>query len=296
MFRGDYFKLLNNIGSIVLLTFGIAFLPTEVIDKTGSTVLGLISLILLILLLIVSIIFYLLPFPTQRRFGIDKYRTNPILSHDLEVVDIDLSFQAKIFTKKTIIFPEYPPEGDRVDIIEIADGEKFDTIYYKSDDSRVKYKVKKSGNKISFFWEPIGKIIPYFPYCHTTEYISPSLYGDDAFFHIHHIDLNTGMIEYIFNCSHEVELAVAFKMPYFTTTPRYRLFEKFTYRTIRRDCEQPVIDDSNKIISWKLISPKINRSYVIIVIYKGQKEKFRNSIDTRNWLFRKLFPDKTKIA
>jgi hypothetical protein len=296
MLRRDFLRLLERVGNIIILIFGILFIPKQIKDLTHSDLYEYVSLFALLVILLVTTIFYILPYPTQRRFGIEKYHTSPILICDKETVYIDRAFQAIIKTEKDIVYPEVPTEYDRVDLIEVSPNENFDSIYYASDDSVVEKKIRKSNSCVAFIWEPKNKIIPYVVYSHHTEYISPSNYGTDAFFHIHHVDLNTGVIQYIFNCSHPIELAVAFMLPYFHTAPLYRLFDKLTFIKKRRDCRQPVVSQDQKTITWKLIAPKRNRSYAIFVIYKDQTANFRNSIDQRNWLMRKLFPDKTKVV
>jgi hypothetical protein len=296
MFKRDFFELLQRVGNIILLLLGIILLPSEVFDKTHSAFLRDGSLVILFILLGSLIVYHLLPYPTQRRFGLNKYRTTPILVHDNEHISIDDHFKALIETEKEIVYANLPPEDDRVDIIEIAANESFDNIHYYSKDSRITKKIKRKNNCIAFYWEPLSPIIPYCIYKHHTEYISPSDYGDDAFFHIHHIDIDTGVIDYTFKCSHRVELAVAFTLPYFKTEPRYKLLDKLTFITKKRDCPQPILSDDLKTIKWKLTAPKINRSYAIFVVYEGQTSLCRSRIDRRIWIFRKLFPIHGKVA
>lgn len=289
MFKKDFVDLLARISTAILTVYGLISLPLDIIDKTDSKEIGIVFVVILALILGVTAIYHFASPLTLKRFGVGRHKSNPILISDKEVVEIDANFKAIIKTDKTLIYPEKPFPNDLVDIIEVSQSEKIDETVYRSSDCRIEKFVRKNENTLAVFWQPLIEIIPYVPYNHKTKYQSPSDYGDDAFWQAFHVDLNTGIIDWTFKCSHKVELAVAFQLPILNTRITYEKLDRLTFIKKRRDCSQPTISNNGKIVSWKLVAPKKNRSYVCFVFYEGGIESFRNSIDRRNW-FRKIFP------
>ncbi len=281
MHKKDIFNLLGNISAAILTVYGLIDLPFKIIDKTKSNTIGIIFAIILVLILGVTAIFHFTSPLTLKRFGVGRHKTNPILISDKEVVEIDANFKATIKSNKTIIYPERPFPNDLVDIIEVSQSEKIDESVYQSSDCRVEKFVRKNDNTLAVFWQPLIEIIPYVPYNHQTQYQSPSDYGDDVFWQAFHVDLNTGIVDWTFKCSHKVEHAIAFQLPIYNTRITYEKLYSLTFIKKRRDCTQPTIINNGRIVLWKLVAPKKNRSYVCLVFYEGGFKSFQNSIDRR---------------
>lgn len=288
MFNKDFLDLLAKISASILTIYGLIALPLDIIDKTHSRSLGIFVTVVVVILLGASAIYHFTTPLTLKRFGVNRYKTKPILTFDKEVVEIDSNYKAIIKTDKTLIYPEKPSSNELVDIIEVSQSEKIDEKVYHSLDCRIERFVRKSENTLAVFWQPLIEIIPFVPYTHKTQYQSPSDYGDDAFWHAHHIDLDTGIIDYTFMCSHKVELAIAFMLPAFSTRITYSKLDSLAFIKKRRNCSQPSISDDRKVVFWKLVAPKKNRSYVCFVFYEGGIESFRKSVDRRNWIQRMI--------
>jgi len=282
----DLIDLLTKIATAILTIYGLFALPLDVIDKTKSNVAGVILAIIIVIVFGITAIYHFTPPLTLKRFGVGRHKTKPILSYDKEVVEIDKNFKAVIKTDKTLIYPEQPFSSDLVDIIEVSKSEKIDEKVYVTTDSTVEKFVRKKDNTLAVFWQPLSRIIPFVPYNHKTMYHCPSNYGEDAFWQSFHVDLDTGIVDWTFNCSHNVESAIAFQLPYLNTKITYEKLHWWTFVRKKRDCPQPVIVD-NLTVNWKLIGPKKNRSFVCVVFYENGEKIFRNMIKKYKW-YRRL--------
>ncbi|MES2773642.1 MAG: hypothetical protein V4722_05635 [Bacteroidota bacterium] len=285
MFKRDFYNLLSKIATVILTLYALFTLPVDVVEKTKSTALGIVLAAMLSLILGIGTLYHFSPPFTLKRFGVRRHKTNPILANSTNTIDIDENFVASITKNKKIIFPEKPTPDDLVDLIEVSNIDKLDEGAYFAKDARVTKFVRRRKNTLAIYWQPLQEILPNTIYNHICGYISPSLYGDDAFWHTCYADLNTGIVSYQFNCKKDVEMAIAFLMPYFSTTINYKKLDKLAFIKNRRDCPQPIISSDNKTVSWTLINPKRHRSYLCFVFYENGVKSFR-SIIKYNWLER----------
>lgn len=284
----DIFHLFYKIATLILVVYGLVLLPYDVIEKTQSQIIGVSVFIILFVIFISSIFYHLIAPPTLMRFGMNKHKVKAILAYDKEIVEIDDKYKAIVKTDKTLIYPEKPLQEDLLDLIEVSQSEAIDEKVYSSPDCRVTKFIRKRDNTLAVLWQPLKEIIPFVPYNHKTQYRPSSDYGNDAFWQAFHVDLDTGIVEWIFRCTHRVELAVAFKLPYLNTNVTPEKLDYLTFVKKRRDCDQPVIEDDKKVVYWKLIAPKKNHTYVCFVFYEGGIKIFRNSVKKMNWM-KKLF-------
>ena len=192
MFR-EAAKTLYSLAVIVSVLSGVILLPLKIKLYFNSSVLGIFVGAVLVAILFGGIIYHITAPGFILRFGINRHKTSPILATDEEIVTIDECYNAEINTSKILVYPEVPDKEDLVDMIELAH-ENLDETIYRSNDSTIEKIVRRTGKTLAIYWKPKKNIIPFVPYHHETVYRSPSPYGDDAFWHAHHIDLDTGTL------------------------------------------------------------------------------------------------------
>lgn len=76
-------------------------------------------------------------------------------------------------------------------------------------------------------------------------------------------------------------------MPYFNTTINYKMLDRLSFITNKRDSPQPEILENRMTVKWSLCNPRRFKSYVCFVFFDGDVLSFRNVIK-RNWFERLL--------
>lgn len=269
--------------SMLLTIIGLWEIPSKINQFLGEGPWATgVSFVCFVILVVFALSHFITP-SLLARFGHSGHAVIPILSQDKELVLVDSNFKARIITDKTLIYPATPEPHDLVDLLEVfLNGEQLDEQIYQSSDSDIVSIKQKTPKKIAIQWRPKTKIIPFVPYNHRTEYLSPSPYGDEAFFQLFHVDADTGLIEFTFKCEHPLERAIAFVMPPRRHNVTFRDLYKFAYEGRHRAAEQPQLLDDHTV-QWTLITPKRNRTYGCFVFYRGGFDTFRNKIDSQRW-------------
>ncbi|MCP4601211.1 MAG: hypothetical protein GY847_11920 [Proteobacteria bacterium] len=274
-----YLQPLGRTATLILTTAGLLFIPFRVIVATGATWPGIGIAILIAGILGGHALYYLFPSIVQRRFGISRYQTRTILARKIEKVSIDEKYVATVDTVKTLIYLDQPTKYDLVDIVELLAEEELDETIYRSTDSTVADVVRNKKNTVAVFWRPKREIVIYSPYMHRTSYRCPSLYGDDAFYQAYHVDLETGLVDWTFSCSHKIDYAVAFLMPVLQNKITLKRLCRLSFSGSERGCEQPSVSKDGMTIKWRQKTPEMGRTYVCMAFYEDGAERFRRETE-----------------
>jgi hypothetical protein len=287
MFNKKLFAILITVITIFITLYGLLIIPIDIVEKTHSKILGLIFSITITITIAITIVYYFISTFILRKFGIKGYKTVPILAYSKTEVFIDKEFNATIKKDRLTIYPKKPVPEDLVDIIELSEHESIDEKVYSTEDAIATSFIRKTKNRVAVCWEPKQEIIANTIYNHIFEYKSPSKYGIEAFWHSCIIDCDTGQLDFTFHCKHDIEYAIAFTMPFFNPTIKYPTLDKLAFITNKRDCAQPKILEDNRTVTWHLINPKINHTYVCFTFYEGGVSLFRKSVK-RSWIQKAL--------
>jgi hypothetical protein len=187
---------------------------------------------------------------------------------------IDNNFKATVTRRNEIIFLDEPSTEDRLDMIDLLPGEAMHERYYRSNDSIVGDTRRKGLNALAIYWLPKQPIIPYVPYEHEMTYVSPSLYGDDAFYNALLVDREIGVTDIEVQSEIRIDEVLGFVMPIWAAEVTLKRLYKYGLSGRRRGCEQPVLHDGGHKAVWTLYRPRRGRVYVMLGIYAGKKDRY----------------------
>jgi hypothetical protein len=264
----------NKLAAAILTISGLIALPIQVAEWLNSSFAGWVTGIGVGLLLISRAVRVIVPSKIQRRFGLKRYKSPPILASGVDLLQIDEDYRATIETTQTFIFTEEPSPEDLVDIIDVLPNRSVESISYSSSDSEIAAIVRKTPSTLAIRWRPRTPIVPFIPYEHRTTYDVPGMYGDDLFYQGLYIDRVTGQRYLEVVCWHRVDIVMAFVMPRIGA----RITEEYLARRMiggeDRRCEQPVIESVESgatRIKWTLKNPELGRTYVLFAVYQGKR-------------------------
>lgn len=255
---------------------GILGLPALVWQLTGNIWAVVATGSITALVLGIPAISFLIRPKFQRRHGIGYSGNRFIIPKKFERITINPDYSAVVATEKHFIFTEAPAESDLVDTIETLPNDTVDERIYRSTNSSICRVLRKEPSVVAVYWKPNKDIELFAPHIHNSEYNSPhgSEYGPGYFWQGYHCDARTGVCNWRFKCPEDVEEAVAFSLPALQTQITLARLWKFYAKDRRRDCAQPVISGHHREIEWKLVTPKIGKTYICIVIYRGGRQVF----------------------
>jgi len=217
---------------------------------------------------------YFFPSIGHWRAGYRRFSTQPIVTKRLSTITIGDNFKATIDRRNELVFFDPPAKDDLVDMIDTLPGEHIDERLYSSSDSTIEDVRHTNPHNLVVYWKPIGGIKPYVPYTHQNTHVSPSLYGDDYFYHSIYIDRRLGISDVEVLTKHRVEYVIAFVMPFGASQITERLLYKYGYSGRRRGCEQPTIDLDGFRVAWHIENPTLGRVYVLLGFFENQSTKW----------------------
>tara|TARA_R110000868_G_C10947820_1_gene767551 strand:- start:2713 stop:3513 length:801 start_codon:yes stop_codon:yes gene_type:complete len=233
-----------------------------------------ISALFIVTTLGISAFLFLFPSVAHWKFGIGRYPTQSLISRRTSEIVIDKNYRATISRKSELTFLTAPSKEDLIDAIDLLPGEEIHQRSYTSPDSDVVDSRQKSPDTLAIYWDPKEDIQPLVPYRHEMSYISPTLYGDDAFYHSIYFDRDVGTSDLVIRSDNQVEEALAFVMPFFAARVTTSRLYRYGFSGRRRGCEQPMIEADGHTIRWHLDNPKKGKIYVLLAIYQGQRERY----------------------
>lgn len=266
------FSVMERAFTVALMILGIVLLPREVYDATQSSLLyyGTIVFVILIVLLFYSRDIMASLFNWRLRYN--RFPTPGFIGRRDLRIDIDKDYVATMSRESQITFLKPPRADDMVDVMDSLPGHQVEQRHYCSNDSAVD-DIRYKDGAIKVYWRPSdGEILPLVPYDHHMSYVSPSLYGDDAFYHANYIDRDIGVATFTASTPVQVVEAVAFTLPFWQSAVNgKRLLQHYKIRP-RRGCAQPVIMPGGKEVRWRLERPKKGRVYVLFCVYEGMND------------------------
>jgi len=173
-----------------------------------------------------------------------------------------------------MVFLDEPSDEDRLDLVDVLPGEDMHERHYQSSDSTVGDIRRKGLNTLAVYWQPKVPITPYTTYQHEMKYVSPSLYGDDAFYKALLIDNEIGIADVEIISKNQIEEVLGFVMPFWAAEVTVKRLYRYGMSGRRRRCEQPTLHDDGHKVRWTLNRPKRGRVYVLLAIYTGQKSRY----------------------
>lgn len=270
----DFWRYMGRVSTVILTVCGILFLPSQVYEFTQSWPMTIAVTALALITLGISACVFLFPGLINRRFGVARYRARAIVPRRQELVEINDKFQATVTRRNEIIFLDTPSAEDRLDLIDLLPGEEMHERSYRSSDSTVGDTRRKGLNTLAIYWLPKKPITPYVPYEHEMSYVSPSLYGDDAFYNSLLVDREIGITDIEVRSERKIEEVVGFVMPVWAAAVTIKRLYNYGLSGRRRGCEQPVLLGGGHKVVWSLSRPKRGRVYVMLGIYAGQKDRY----------------------
>lgn len=260
--------------AIVLMIIGIFLLPREVYDATKSSLLYWITIAF-----IASIVsfYYAREFMASLfnwRLGYNRFPTPGFIGRRSLHMDIGKDFTTRISRTSQLVFLKPPRATDLIDVMDSLPGHQVEERHYRSNDGEVR-DIKHKDGAIRVYWGPRdGEIQPLVPYEHHMSYVSPSPYGDDAFYHSNYFDRDVGIATFTASTPVPVVEAVAFTLPFWqSAVTDERLLQHYKLRP-RRGCPQPVILAGGRTVEWTLPRPKKGRVYVLFCVYEGMTDPY----------------------
>lgn len=275
-------RALVQIAKLLSTIFGILFIPINVYKLTQSYMYAYISSGIICGIIIAVLTWKNIVYINNFRRGYGIYVSRCIITKRKTFISVDIKYSAHIYLSKEMIFLDEPKEYDLVDIYETMPNHSFEKLSYTSKDAKVQSFRKRGDNVYSIVWAPknVNKINNNTRYRHSFEYESPMPFGDDGFYYSTYFDRETGESNYRIETERPIEWACAFMLPlHLISISEQRLF-KYGIEKDSRDCPQPKIESSRRVLTLDIPSPKPGRTYVIFALYENELEAFKRRMQT----------------
>jgi len=270
----DQWAYFGRVAALTLTVFGIITVPFQIYRLTQSMIIAITGTIIIILVFGFAAFRYFFPSVGHWRAGYRRFSTQPIVTKRTSTIAIDDKFRATIDRRNELVFFDPPTKDDLVDMIDTLPGEHIDERLYSSTDSTIDDVRHTNPHNLVVYWKPKHGIKPYVPYAHQNVHVSPSLYGDDFFYHSIYIDRHVGISDLEVRTKHRVEDSIAFVMPVGASQITEKRLFKYGYSGRRRGCEQPVVDLDGFHVAWHIENPKLGRVYVLLGFFENQSTKW----------------------
>jgi hypothetical protein len=204
------------------------------------------------------------------KFGTRKYSGNFYVVQKKEQIKIASDYSAVVKTEKKFGVTGQTMPSDFVDLIEVHENKNVDeTIYRIGSASRITRIERRQENTVAIFWQPVKPIRPGSTFTHKYEYdcISDMLYGPGAFWQGYMVDVLTERCVWNFALAHPIKRCYAFTYPDDVKDMDWRTIIYYGEDRHMRNCQQPVLSQDRKTLTWDLRQPKVHSRLVLVGVY-----------------------------
>jgi hypothetical protein len=206
--------------------------------------------------------------PALRRCGIPMAPASVICPEHMKTICIDPDGRARVDVRETLVFLHEPQAGDLSDTCSLEGDTTLSTFIRQSPDATDTARRLRGRSAIAIDWKPRNPVVRYALYDHQFSWLPSGSHSQPALCAEFVCEKRTGNFVLEMISPQTFEAAVAFPRPGWSHMRSERTLIKYALKKLEGGGEGPAISEDGQRLEWKIVGPRLGRSYVCVVFHR----------------------------
>ena len=205
---------------------------------------------------------------TLRGLGMNISPASVICPEHVKTMSIGTDGRARVDVRETMVFLKAPQPGNLYDVCTLDKEITLDGFIRQSPDAIETGRRRRGRDTILIDWKPKNAVVPYALYDHQYSWFPPGSHSEPALCSEFRCEKRTGTFLLEMITPQEFEAAVAFPRPGRSHMKSEKNLIKYTLKQLEAGSEGPTIADNGQRVEWRIVGPRLGRSYVCVVFHR----------------------------